>query len=214
MHRTHNISHITCSPYSLECKKLMLLYSPTQKGFIWGISSSPVTWAFVPAFLDPHYGGLPWSSVPREPNYDCVHFLSFFLVAYSNKSRAVARKPREAEPCKFRYVKLVWTSFGRYSDGQRKLAFSTTTFSFDTTSPANSDEYRQSAHTSLRPISPETTDRAWAIGLYTSLPKLSQNKNAAFYHDILRTARYCHGKSSVYLYVCQSVLCRRIGLVI
>jgi len=45
------------------------------------------------------------------------------------------------KPCKFLYVKPLG-NYGRYSDRRRKLTFLTTVLSFDTTSPANPDEYR------------------------------------------------------------------------
>ena len=38
------------------------------------------------------------------------------------------------------------TLYGRYSDRKRKLAFSTTALAFDTTSPANPNQYRHKTY--------------------------------------------------------------------
>jgi len=63
----------------------------------------------------------------------------------SFSTRAVLPQGNRAKLCKFRYVKpaQMGTSHGSYSDRSRKLAFSTTALSFDTTSfISEPDEYQ------------------------------------------------------------------------
>jgi len=71
---------------------------------------------------------------------DIVSWL-FFAVGIIIWTRTVLPQGNRTKPCKFRYVKPL----GNYitnSNQRRRRAFSTTVRSFDTTSPANLDEYR------------------------------------------------------------------------
>ena len=75
------------------------------------------------------------------------------------KSRAVAGKPREAVQ-----ISICEASGERHteyeSDKKRKLAFSTTALSFDTTSAANPDEYQ---HYIIRNHKPWATSLPLAV---------------------------------------------------
>jgi len=67
--------------------------------------------------------------------------------AYTRAVLSPGNRGNFAKSCKLNFdMYSQWgTSYGRYSDRQRKLAFSTTALSFDTTSPANPDEYRHNS---------------------------------------------------------------------
>jgi len=58
-------------------------------------------------------------------------------------TRAVLSQGNRAKPCEFRYVKLVGNAIRNLTAIERENTFSTTALSFDTTSPASPDEYRQ-----------------------------------------------------------------------
>ena len=77
--------------------------------------------------------------MPKSVNRPVIHN---WRGTKRTKTRAMLTQGNRTKPCKFLCVKPVGNFIGRYSDRRRKLAFSTTTLSSDTTSAANPDEYR------------------------------------------------------------------------
>ena len=89
------------------------------------------------------------SFVQMCPN-DSPDLNSYFVCVVScsrNKSRAIAGKPCEAVYISICKASRKLHTEDTYSDRKRKLAFSTTALSFDSTSPAiNPDEYRHKTY--------------------------------------------------------------------
>ena len=98
-----------------------------------------------------------------------------FETCADNLLLAVLSQGNRAKPGKFRYVKPVGSSYRRYSDRRRKVAFSTTALSFDTTSPANPDEYRHMPHIIRKP---QTVGYIFAADSICASPSIFQNNHA------------------------------------